>query len=65
MDGQNGRLLSPLEVAKYLGLSRSFVYQLAETGDLPCVKIGRSIRFRPRAIEQFIEDREQAQEART
>ena len=65
MDGQNGRLLSPLEVAKYLGLSRSFVYQLAETGDLPCVKIGRSIRFRPRAIEQFIEDREQAQEAHT
>ena len=34
------------EVAKYLTLSRSKIYQLMESGGLPYVKIGKSRRVR-------------------
>ena len=40
-------LLRAEEVAKMLGCSKWYVYALAERGELPCVRIGRSVRFEP------------------
>jgi excisionase family DNA binding protein len=42
------------DVAKFLKASRSWVYQKAQAGQLPCVKIGGLLRFEPAAIRAFI-----------
>ena len=38
------------EVAKFLKVSRSWVYQRAERGDLPSLRVGGLRRFEPAAI---------------
>ena len=43
-------LLRVPEVAKFLGLARSTVYQLMDRGELPYAKIGRSRRVPRRAV---------------
>jgi len=42
------------DVARFLKASRSWVYQRAQAGQLPCVKIGGLLRFEPAAIRAFI-----------
>ncbi|HZH18376.1 MAG TPA: helix-turn-helix domain-containing protein [Archangium sp.] len=42
------------DVARFLKASRSWVYQQAQAGQLPCVKIGGLLRFEPEAIRTFI-----------
>jgi excisionase family DNA binding protein len=42
------------DVARFLKTSRSWVYQRAQAGQLPCVKIGGLLRFEPEAIRAFI-----------
>jgi excisionase family DNA binding protein len=38
------------DVARYLKVSRSWVYQRAEAGVLPCVRVGGLLRFRPDSV---------------
>lgn len=38
------------DVARYLKLSRSWVYQRAEAGLLACVRVGGLLRFRPDSV---------------
>jgi excisionase family DNA binding protein len=38
------------DVARYLKVSRSWVYQRAEAGQLPCVRVGGLLRFRPDSV---------------
>jgi excisionase family DNA binding protein len=45
MDKNQDILISP-EVAKYLKLSKSKVYKMVQKGDLPSLKIGKSVRLR-------------------
>ena len=57
------QLLKAREVAVLLGLGLSTVYEWAHTGRLPSVHltdhVGRClVRFRPEAIEAFVEERE-------
>lgn len=42
-------------VASYLGVSRSKVYAMMETGELPYVKLGKSRRVPRWAIQRLIE----------
>ncbi len=49
------RLLTADEAATLLRVSRFRLYQLARDGILPCVKLGRAVRFSPAALEAFIE----------
>lgn len=42
------------DVARFIKASRSWVYQRAQAGQLPCVKIGGLLRFEPTAIRAFI-----------
>ncbi len=50
-------LLSPEEVATYLGCGRSFAYQLLARGELPSLKLGRLRKVRRADVEAFVERR--------
>ena len=47
-------LITADDVATWLGVGRLRVYELARAGLLPCVRIGRSVRFDRVAVEQWI-----------
>ena len=48
------RLWDTNDVAKYLKVSRSWVYHRAEAGQLPCVRVGGLLRFDPAAIRESV-----------
>jgi excisionase family DNA binding protein len=50
----SGRLLKAQDVAAILNVSRSFAYALMQSGQLPSVRLGRSIRVRPSDLEDYI-----------
>jgi excisionase family DNA binding protein len=50
------RLLNVRETACYLGLDEDTVYRKARLRELPCVKVGRSLRFDLEALRRFIDD---------
>ena len=52
-------LLTIPEACKSLRLSRSKVYDLIDFEGLPVVRFGRSVRVSVKALEQWIERREQ------
>jgi excisionase family DNA binding protein len=44
LDPTEGRyMISVLDAAKVLGISRSYAYMMANTGELPTVRLGRRI----------------------
>jgi excisionase family DNA binding protein len=49
-------LASADEVGAFLGIHRATVYRLAGVkGGIPCVQIGKSIRFRPAEVRRYLE----------
>lgn len=50
---QDHSLWDARDVAAYLKSSRSWVYQKAEAGQLPCLRIGGLLRFDPAAIRAY------------
>jgi excisionase family DNA binding protein len=48
-------LLTRPEAAALLNVALRTVDALIATGDVPCVRIGRAIRFRPAALQMFVE----------
>lgn len=54
------RIMTLAEVSKYLRLSMSTVYRMANDGKLPVSKIGRRWRFRKSTIDQFLADSERS-----
>lgn len=50
-------LLRAGEVARLLGLGRSTVFALLAAGELPIVRIGRSVRVPRVALERWIDER--------
>ncbi len=51
------KLLTPEEVAEYLGVKVSTIYQWTYQEFIPHVKVGRFVRFRLHAIEKWVEQR--------
>ena len=49
------RLLNVREAAQYLGLEVDTVYKKARLREVPCVKVGRALRFDVEARGRFIE----------
>lgn len=47
-------LLRAEEVARSLGLGRSKVYEMMQTGELPTVRIGRCVRVARAALEEWV-----------
>lgn len=48
-------LLRPEEVARLLACSPKTVYAWAASGSIPCVRLGRLIRFAPADVRRFVE----------
>ncbi|HHX39994.1 MAG TPA: helix-turn-helix domain-containing protein [Armatimonadetes bacterium] len=57
-------LLRSEEAAKVLGVSRAQVFVLARRGGLPCVRIGRSVRFPRKALQAWVEEKTQEPSAK-
>src|SRR5918995_4890634 len=58
MDFADGQLLRPAEVIDLLGVSRSWLYDAAKAGRIPCVRLGGPdgpVRFRARELQAWIE----------
>jgi excisionase family DNA binding protein len=51
------QLLTAEEVAELLRLPASTIYELARTGRLPHLKIGRALRFSQRDLEAHLAER--------
>ncbi len=47
-------LLKISQVAERLQISRTGAYRLCETGLLPCIRFGATVRVRPVDLENFI-----------
>ena len=54
-EGIGRRLLNVRETALYLGLEVDTIYKKARLRELPCVKVGRALRFDLKALERFVE----------
>ena len=53
-DGLMPRLLKAQEVAKILNIGYSTVYQMHSRGEIPGMRIGRSVRFLIEDVENYI-----------
>jgi excisionase family DNA binding protein len=53
--GNMEKLMTYKEVAEQLDISIRFVAKLVALGDIPCVKIGKAVRFNPAIIKQWID----------
>lgn len=53
--GLISKLLKPIEVARILDISRSMAYRLLSHGEIPVIRIGKSVRVRKEDLEEFIE----------
>jgi excisionase family DNA binding protein len=47
------RLWKVQDVARALGMSRTWVYEKAESGELPSLHLGGALRFDPEAIRTY------------
>ena len=54
---ENIRLLNASEICQILRISRAKAYQLMNTGEIPTVRIGRSVRVLLTDLEEFIANR--------
>jgi len=51
------RLLKPAEVADILQVSRAMAYKLLNQGEIPSVRIGKSVRVRHVDLERYINEK--------
>jgi excisionase family DNA binding protein len=49
-------LINLKKAAEMLSMSTCSIYRKVEQGALPHVRLGRTIRFRPSALEKFVAD---------
>jgi excisionase family DNA binding protein len=54
-------LIAPREAARLLCVSESTLVRLTKTGGLPCIHLGRSVRYDPADIRAWIEGRKSRQ----
>ena len=50
-------LYRPAEAAELLGVGRSKVYALLATGEIPSVRVGKSVRVPAAALRRWVEER--------
>jgi excisionase family DNA binding protein len=56
----DGPLLRPDQAAALLAVKTSWVYDAVRTGNLPCIRVGRHIRFTHGMLEEWLQDRYRA-----
>jgi excisionase family DNA binding protein len=52
----DGPLLRPEQAAELLAVKPSWVYDAVRTGRLPCMRVGRHIRFTQTMLENWLTD---------
>ena len=57
-----GEIMTPEQLAEYLGLGRTYTYRLLSSGEIPSFKIGRLRRIRRVDVERWLERRVNASE---
>lgn len=50
------QLLTPSQAAELLAVRTSWIYEAVRTHRLPCLRIGRHIRFTRTMLERWLED---------
>ena len=50
-------LMSPEELAEFLGLGRTSTYALLRAGEIPSIRIGKLRKVRRSDVDKFVEDR--------
>jgi excisionase family DNA binding protein len=53
----DGPLLRPDQAASLLAVKTSWIYDAVRTGKLPCIRVGRHIRFTRAMLEEWLEAR--------
>ena len=48
-------LLTAREASQVLHINRYLIYRLVRDGDLPAIRVGRMVRFRPEDLREWIE----------
>ena len=61
MDDQRHEYLKVPEVAEVLRIARSRAYELVAEGEIPSVRIGRSVRVSRKELERWLEEQRQAE----
>lgn len=59
--GQQGPepfLLKPRQAAQRLAISERYLYQLTSSGEVPCVRIGKLVRYSIETLRKWVKDRE-------
>ena len=49
--------LTVQELMKSLNLSRALIYRLAASGQIPCMRVGRAVRFDPKFVAAWLRAR--------
>jgi excisionase family DNA binding protein len=50
----DGPLLTPTQAAALLSVKTSWIYDAVRTGRLPCLRLGRHIRFTQGMLEEWL-----------
>lgn len=53
----DGPLLRPEQAAELLAVKPSWIYDAVRTGKLPCLRVGRHIRFTRAMLENWLAER--------
>jgi len=59
MDTQQHEYLKVPEVAKVLRIARSRAYELVADGEIPAVRIGRSVRVNRKELDRWLGEQRQ------
>ena len=57
MASETNEIMTLVELAKYLKVSRSTIYKLSRAGELPGSKVGKSWRFHKEAIDRWLSEK--------
>jgi excisionase family DNA binding protein len=52
----SGRLVDAATVAERLGVPKSWVLESARSGSMPCVRLGRYVRFSEEDVDRWLEE---------
>lgn len=53
MEKTESEIMTTQEVAEYLRLAEATIYKLAQAGEIPAVKVGRTWRFKKGLIDEW------------
>lgn len=49
-------LLTPKEAAASLGISQRLLWSKTKIGEIPCLRIGKAVRYSPTALQAWIDN---------